>query len=143
MADGAIHEISEHLGRLSGDIAGLREIIVAHHAEADRRWNGIDVDLRDLKQKDAARSQALSRMGTKLRPLETLPGKIDGFNQRLGGVETAVKSVVSIDTRLRTVEKMVNRAIGIAAAIGAMGSIAGYLITHYGGQMLRWVMGRP
>lgn len=142
MADGAIHEISEHLGRLTGDIAGLRDIIVAHHVEADRRWDGIDNRLATLEQKDSSRRDALSRMGAKLRPLEALPKKIDGVDKRLEGMKPIIQSVGGIDTRLRTVERMVNRAVGIAAAIGAMGSIAGYLITHYGGQLLRWMMGR-
>jgi len=144
-----IDEISQQLGRLSAGIDGLKDLMVSHHSEADKHWDAIYAELRTIKhdqrnleQKDVARSQALSRIGSKLRPLEDLPDKIDAIDRRLDIAEAAARSYDKLDTRLGLIEKLVWRASGIAAVIVAIGSIIGYLITRYGGEFIRWAMGK-
>jgi hypothetical protein len=150
MNDGSLHEISEHLGRLAGTYDGLKDLIAANHSEADKHWSWIEAELRTIKhdqrnleQQNISQFEALRRMGDKLRPLEALPDRFGEVDKRIVAVETTAKQIGGLNERLSLVEKIVYRAMGMATLIVGLGSFIVYLVTHFGGEFLRWLIGRP
>lgn len=158
MTDGAIHEMSQMLGEL---LAGQRAIVgiidtkidaldermMGHHAEADKRWDRLDQELRTIKHdqrgmehRGIAQSEAIRRIGATVRPL---PEKIDAVDRRVAAVEVVNTQVESLTGRLGAIEKMAYRVAGMAAAASIACSIIGAIVLHYAATILHWLTGKP
>jgi hypothetical protein len=149
MTNGTIHEISETLGRLAGTYEGLKELIISNHLAAEKKWDHIGEELttikhdqRGLERQNSDQSDAMKRMGDKLRPLEDLPGKIDSVDRRVAAVEVINARVDRLDERLGLIERVAYKLAGIGAAAAAGVTLFGYITLHYGRDVLQWLGGR-
>lgn len=138
VADGAIHEISQMLGRVEAKLDALDERMTSNHADAEKHWDHIEAEQRTMKheqrnleQKIYGLGEAQKRVSLRLRPLEEIPAKLDTVDRCVAAVEVVNERVESMEKRVGKMEKL-------ALTVSIYGGIAAGLMTVVGGVLLRY-----
>lgn len=149
MTSGQIDEISQTLGRIEAKVDASVERMTANHEESlrERDWvakelSTIKHDQRNLEQQNYGNSEALKRIGDKLRPLEDLPAKIDGVDRRVEAVETVNMQIKDLNTRMGAMENLSIKLAAVAATVSAIATFMGYLLVHFGGYLYHSLFGK-
>lgn len=142
MSDGAIHEISHEIGKLSGAVEGIRMLMLEHHGEADSHWDRIESEIRTVKhdqrnveQNVHGMTDALKRIGDKVRPLEDLP-------LRFASYETNMDRIGVIEKKVTSHQMIIGKAVWLAGFIVSAGTAALWVVEHYGGSIVRFLATR-
>lgn len=150
MSPGQIDQVSHQIGSLSGAIEGLREIVVAHHQVADQWWDRLDAELRTIKHDQRGSeqkiegiifklekgSEALQRIGDKVRPLEDLPARLTAIElntKRIDAIEAMVEAQKKVT---ETHSSILGRAIWLGALLATP---IWFALEHYSGAIIRFL----
>lgn len=130
---GDLDQISRAIGGLEGEVRGIRELLVTHHDFADKKWDTIEAELRNVKHDYRNVDSKVDAIGaTQQRTAE----KVQEVNEKISGEG-------GIEERLSGLEKLAERARGYTAAIAAIGSIVGVVITYFAEQLFKLLVGKP
>jgi len=133
--------------KIDSRIDAVTNLSVSHNAEADKRWDRLDAELRTIKhdqrnveQRTIGLSESIKRIGSTVRPL---PEQIAAVDKRVAAVEVVNEQVASLTMRLGTIEQMAWKIGGIAVGVSSMCSIIGAVVLRYGGALWHTIAGKP
>ena len=130
--DGSLHQISEAIGDLRGELRGIRDLMVDHQSIADKAWDRIDAELRNVKHDYRNVEQKV----------EGVVRAQSAAAQQVAAIEEEISGDDGLKARLGTLERLVKRALAIVTVLMGIGTFFAFILAHYGVYLFKWLFGR-